>query len=89
MNQLHDNHTHSGQRESLIDWNRTALVVIDLQKWIGQQYAPYSSEMVIVHVGTITIAGTVAVNTNFDPDRIAQTYWDMYEKQNERELIYQ
>jgi hypothetical protein len=43
MNQLHDNHTHSGQREPLIDWNRTALVVIDLQKWIGPQYAPYSA----------------------------------------------
>ncbi|MEK5639872.1 short-chain dehydrogenase [Paenibacillus rhizosphaerae] len=51
---------------------------------LGEELKPHG-----IHVGTITIAGTVAVNTNFDPDRIAQTYWDMYEKQNERELIYQ
>ncbi|MEC0177433.1 isochorismatase family protein [Paenibacillus favisporus] len=54
MNQLHDNHTHSGQREPFIDWNRTALVVIDLQKWIGPQYAPYSAEMVIANAAKLT-----------------------------------
>ncbi|MED4954564.1 SDR family NAD(P)-dependent oxidoreductase [Paenibacillus sp. FSL R5-0527] len=51
---------------------------------LGEELAPHG-----IHVGTITIAGTVAVNTKFAPDRIAQAYWDMYEKQNEREIIYQ
>jgi len=51
---------------------------------LGEELEPYG-----IYVGTITIAGTVAVNTNFDPDRIAHAYWEMYENQNERELIYQ
>ncbi|MGP7815576.1 hydrolase [Niallia sp. 01092] len=33
--------------ENLIDLKKTALVVIDLQKWLGNQYAPYSAEQVI------------------------------------------
>ncbi|WP_141604034.1 hydrolase [Terrilactibacillus laevilacticus] len=31
----------------LINPKKTALVVIDLQKWLGNQYAPYSAEQVI------------------------------------------
>jgi short-subunit dehydrogenase len=42
-----------------------------------------------VHVGTVTIAGNVDKNTHFDPDLIAQAYWDMYEKRDEHEVIYQ
>ncbi|MFB5676847.1 isochorismatase family protein [Paenibacillus terreus] len=49
MKQLNDNNSMSGEREQLLDWNKTALVVIDLQKWIGNQYAPYSAEMVIAN----------------------------------------
>lgn len=33
--------------EKLINPEKTALVVIDLQKWLGNQYAPYSAEQVI------------------------------------------
>lgn len=51
---------------------------------LGDELAPFG-----IHVGTITIAGTVAANTNFDPNRIAEAYWDMYEKRIERECIYQ
>lgn len=31
-----------------------------------------------IHVGTVTIAGTVATNTPFDPDRIAEYYWNLH-----------
>lgn len=31
-----------------------------------------------IRVGTVTIAGTVAAGTPFDPDRIAQAYWDLH-----------
>ncbi|KJD39686.1 hydrolase [Paenibacillus polymyxa] len=37
------------ERAPLLDWNKTSLVVIDLQKWISSQYAPYSAEMVIAN----------------------------------------
>jgi nicotinamidase-related amidase len=33
--------------EKLFDFKKTALVVIDLQKWLGNNYAPYSAEQVI------------------------------------------
>ncbi|MDN4089359.1 isochorismatase family protein [Paenibacillus polymyxa] len=49
MNQLNGNHLKGGERSPLLDWNKTSLVVIDLQKWIGSQYAPYSAEMVIAN----------------------------------------
>ncbi|OBA02101.1 hydrolase [Paenibacillus polymyxa] len=49
MNQLNGNHLKSEERAPLLDWNKTSLVVIDLQKWISSQYAPYSAEMVIAN----------------------------------------
>jgi short-subunit dehydrogenase len=30
-----------------------------------------------IHVGLVTIAGMVAPGTAFDPDRIAEAYWDL------------
>jgi NAD(P)-dependent dehydrogenase (short-subunit alcohol dehydrogenase family) len=30
-----------------------------------------------IHVGMVTIAGMVAHGTAFDPDRIAERYWDL------------
>lgn len=51
---------------------------------LGEELEPQG-----IYVGTITITGAVAVNTNFDPDRIACAYWEMYEKKKDRELIYQ
>ncbi|WP_090737550.1 isochorismatase family protein [Paenibacillus sp. Mc5Re-14] len=49
MNQLNCNHLKGEERAPLLDWNKTSLVVIDLQKWISSQYAPYSAEMVIAN----------------------------------------
>ncbi|MDP1510675.1 isochorismatase family protein [Paenibacillus sp. CMAA1739] len=49
MNQLSGNHLKGGERAPLLDWNKTSLVVIDLQNWISSQYAPYSAEMVIAN----------------------------------------
>lgn len=49
MNQRNENPIMGGEREPLLDWKKTALVVIDLQKWIGLEYAPYSAETVIAH----------------------------------------
>ncbi|AJY75678.1 isochorismatase family protein [Paenibacillus beijingensis] len=37
------------EKEHVVDWNTTALVVIDLQKWIGNGYAPYSAGQVIAN----------------------------------------
>lgn len=31
-----------------------------------------------IHLATVTIAGTVNPGTDFDPDRIAESYWDLY-----------
>jgi len=31
-----------------------------------------------IHVATVTIAGTVAPGTAFDPDLIAQRFWEMF-----------
>ncbi|MCV9950266.1 isochorismatase family protein [Paenibacillus sp. BT-177] len=49
MNQLNGNLLKGEERAPLLDWNKTSLVVIDLQKWISSQYAPYSAEMVIAN----------------------------------------
>lgn len=49
----------------------------------GEELAPHG-----IYVGTISIAGSVKEGTHFDPDRIAQVYWDMYEKREEREFLY-
>jgi NAD(P)-dependent dehydrogenase (short-subunit alcohol dehydrogenase family) len=32
-----------------------------------------------IHAGTVTIAGTVATGTGFDPDRIADAFWDLHD----------
>lgn len=39
--------------ERLWDPQKTALVVIDLQKWIGNQYAPYSAEQVVSNAAAL------------------------------------
>lgn len=31
-----------------------------------------------IHVGMVTIAGTVTKGTAFDPDRTAESYWTLY-----------
>ncbi|KWX86894.1 hydrolase [Paenibacillus riograndensis] len=42
--------------EKLFDPQKTALVVIDLQKWIGNQYAPYSAEQVVSNAAVLADA---------------------------------
>ncbi len=32
-----------------------------------------------IHAGTVTIAGMVATGSAFDPDRIAEAFWDLHE----------
>ncbi|GBO51677.1 short-chain dehydrogenase/reductase SDR [Pseudanabaena sp. lw0831] len=45
-----------------------------------------------IHVGTVTICGTVEVGTHFDPDAIAQSYMTLHKQPPEKfeaEIIYQ
>lgn len=45
-----------------------------------------------IHVGTVTIAGQVAVGTHFDPDKIAEAYLKLHRQRPgefETEIIYQ
>ncbi len=42
--------------EKLLDPQKTALVVIDLQKWLGNQYAPYSAEQVVSNAAALADA---------------------------------
>ncbi|GAA3400260.1 isochorismatase family protein [Paenibacillus hodogayensis] len=42
--------------EQLVDAEKTALVVIDLQKWIGKNYAPYSAEQVVGNAAALADA---------------------------------
>ncbi len=41
-----------------------------------------------VFVGTVTIAGNVAYGTHFDPDLIAERYWEQHTQRHETEIIY-
>jgi len=44
-----------------------------------------------IQVGTVTICGTVKPNTHFDPDTIAEKYWELHKQpqgQREREIVY-
>ncbi|WP_028562702.1 isochorismatase family protein [Paenibacillus pinihumi] len=42
--------------ERLFEAEKTALVVIDLQKWIGNQYAPYSADQVVSNAAALADA---------------------------------
>jgi NAD(P)-dependent dehydrogenase (short-subunit alcohol dehydrogenase family) len=45
-----------------------------------------------IHVGTVTICGTVAVGTHFDPDAIASIYWQLHAQSQDSwqtEYVYQ
>ncbi|MBJ6360102.1 SDR family NAD(P)-dependent oxidoreductase [Paenibacillus sp. GCM10012307] len=41
-----------------------------------------------IFVGTVTIAGQVKPGTNFDPARIAELYWDLYETREKHEIVF-
>lgn len=58
--------------ELLFQFPKTALIVIDLQKWLGTQYAPHSAEQVVTRAASMVKAfrkagafvGLVRVSTN-------------------------
>jgi NAD(P)-dependent dehydrogenase (short-subunit alcohol dehydrogenase family) len=44
-----------------------------------------------IHVATVTVCGTIAPNTQFDPDRIADVYWQLHNQVQpdwQREYVY-
>jgi NAD(P)-dependent dehydrogenase (short-subunit alcohol dehydrogenase family) len=44
-----------------------------------------------IHVATVTVCGTIAPNTHFDPDRIADVYWQLHTQARsdwQREYVY-
>jgi NAD(P)-dependent dehydrogenase (short-subunit alcohol dehydrogenase family) len=45
-----------------------------------------------IHVATVTVCGTITPNTHFDPDRIADVYWQLHSQAKadwQREYVYQ
>lgn len=59
---------------------RTLVAMLD------EEYGPSG-----VHVATVTVAGAVAPNTAFDPDDIAERYWQLHAQPRqrwEREVVY-
>ncbi|QOW09601.1 SDR family NAD(P)-dependent oxidoreductase [Kaistella flava (ex Peng et al. 2021)] len=41
-----------------------------------------------IHVATVTIGGVVKAGTFFDPDLIAEAYWNLYIKKDQKEILY-
>jgi NADP-dependent 3-hydroxy acid dehydrogenase YdfG len=44
-----------------------------------------------IHVATVTVCGTIAPNTHFDPDQIADVYWQLHTQSRsdwQREYVY-
>ncbi len=41
-----------------------------------------------IHVATVTIGGVVKEGTFFDPDLIAEAYWELYNTKDKKEIIY-
>ncbi|QJD86036.1 SDR family NAD(P)-dependent oxidoreductase [Cohnella herbarum] len=50
---------------------------------LAQELKPHN-----VYVGTVTIGGYVSKGTFFDPDRIAEEYWNLYLKRDEVEFVF-
>lgn len=54
---------------------------------LGQELEPHN-----IQVATVTIAGFVQPGTHFDPDRIADAFWNLHAQpsdQRKREFVYQ
>ncbi|RJX40574.1 SDR family NAD(P)-dependent oxidoreductase [Paenibacillus pinisoli] len=51
---------------------------------LGEELAPKG-----IHVGIVTIAGYVAKDTHFDPDRIAEVYWHLHANRQGHEVVYE
>jgi short-subunit dehydrogenase len=41
-----------------------------------------------VYVGIVTIMGSIAPGTHYDPADIAEKYWELYEKQEDIEYVF-
>lgn len=41
-----------------------------------------------IYVGTVTIGGYVAKGSAYDPDAIAQKYWELYEQRDQTEYVF-
>ncbi|REB05156.1 SDR family NAD(P)-dependent oxidoreductase [Sporosarcina sp. BI001-red] len=41
-----------------------------------------------IHVGTVTIGGVVKAGTFFDPEAIADAFWNLYEKRDTNETLF-
>ncbi|MFE0624855.1 SDR family NAD(P)-dependent oxidoreductase [Priestia aryabhattai] len=41
-----------------------------------------------IFVGTVSIGGSVAPDTHFAPDLIAEKFWELYEKREKNEIVY-
>jgi short-subunit dehydrogenase len=41
-----------------------------------------------IYVGTVTIAGVVKPGTFFDPDTIAESYWELYTQRDKKEILF-
>ncbi len=42
-----------------------------------------------IYVGQVLIGGHVRKGTYYDPDRIAETFWDLYVRKDRQEAVYQ
>lgn len=51
---------------------------------LAQELAPHG-----IFVGTVTISGTVKKDTFYDPDVIAESYWELYEQRTKTEVVFQ
>lgn len=50
---------------------------------LAEELAPHG-----IHVGTVTIGGVVKAGTFFDPDAIADAFWNLYEKRDTNETLF-
>ena len=50
---------------------------------MADELSPYG-----IHVATVTIGGVVKPGTFFDPDLIAESYWELFTKGDKREILY-
>lgn len=51
---------------------------------LSDELSPYG-----INVATVTIGGVVKPGTFFDPDRIAEAYWELFTKHDKKEILYQ
>lgn len=50
---------------------------------LADELSPYG-----INVGTVTIGGVVKSGTFFDPDLIAESYWELFHNNEKKEIVY-